>query len=200
LPHHFFLDAGAEALAAPFGLPAEGVAAWREAVPGRVVPAVAGAPRRFLPMRLGMIPMGRQTARKRPVLETIVNARAETLFAKPAFAGLARCLLPVGGWYEWTGEGRRRRQRRAVRMPGRPVIALAAVWDLWTAPGGTEVASLATVTCAPNAEVEAVHDRMPVILGEGAWPVWLGEAEGDPAALLVPAPDGSLAVEPAPER
>jgi len=200
LPHHFFLEAAAEALAAPFGLPAASAQPWREVVPGGVVPAVAGGPRRFVAMRLGMIPVGRQTARKRPVLETIVNARAETLFRKPAFAGLARCLLPVGGWYEWTGEGRRRRRRWAVRMPGRPVIALAAVWDLWRAPGGTEVASLATVTCAPNPEIASVHDRMPVILAPEAWPVWLGEAEGDPAALLVPAPGGTLAVEPAPER
>jgi len=198
VPHHFFLDA--TELAAAFGLPAEAVASWREAVPGDVVPVVAGGPRRFVPMRLGMIPMGRQNARKRPVLETIVNARGETLFAKSAFAGLARGLLPVGGWYEWTGEGRRRRQRWVVRMPGRPVMALAAVWDVWKAPGGAEVASFATVTCAPNAEVAAVHDRMPVILAPDAWPVWLGEAEGDLAALLLPPPDGILAVEPAPKR
>ncbi len=133
------------------------------------------------------------------MLETIVNARGETLFAKSAFAGLARGLLPAGGWYEWTGQGRRRRQRWAIRAPGQPVIALAAVWDVWQAPGGTEVASFATVTCAPSAEVAAVHDRMPVILDPAAWPIWLGEAEGDPAALLRPPPDGALSVEPAPE-
>jgi putative SOS response-associated peptidase YedK len=199
LPHRFFLDAPAEALAAHFGLPAGEILAWRDAVPGSVVPVVAGDPLRFLPMRLGMIPMGRRNARRRPVLETIVNARGETLFAKDAFAGLARGLLPVSGWYEWIVEGRRRR-RWAVRLPGSPVMALAAVWDVWKAPGGAEVASFATVTCAPNAEVAAVHDRMPVILAPEAWPVWLGEAEGDPEALLVPAPGGTLAVEPAPER
>lgn len=198
MPHHFFLEAPPEAVAAAFALPADAAAPWRDAVPGATVPVVAGTPRRLLPMRLGMIPMGRQNARKRPVLETIVNARSETLFTKSAFAGLARGLLPVNGWYEWTGN--RRRQRWAVRMPGHPVIALAAVWDLWQAPGGGEVASFATVTCAPNAEVAAVHDRMPVILAPAAWPLWLGEADGDPAALLVPPPDGTLAVEPAPER
>ena len=49
----------------------------------------------------------------------------------------------------------------ALRAPDRAVIAFAAVWDVWQAPGGAEVASLATVTCAPNADVAAVHDRMP---------------------------------------
>lgn len=198
MPHHFFLDAPPEAVAAAFALPAAAVR-WREAIPGATVPVVAGGPRRFLPMRLGLIPMGRQNARKRPVLETIVNARSETLFTKSAFAGLARGLLPASGWYEWTGKGRRR-QRWAVRMPGRPVIALAAVWDLWQAPGGTQVASFATVTCAPNAEIAAVHDRMPVILAPAAWPLWLGEVEGDPAALLAAPPDGTLSVDPAGER
>ena len=40
-----------------------------------------------------------------------------------------------------------------------------------------------------------MHDRMPVILAPAAWPVWLGEAPGDPAALMRPLPDGALAVE-----
>jgi putative SOS response-associated peptidase YedK len=149
-------------------------------------------------MRWGLIPMGRTNARGRPVLETIVNARSETLFAKSAYAGLGRCLLPVSGWYEWTGE-RRRKTRWAIRAPGRPILAFAAVWDLWRAPGGAEVASLATVTCAPNAEVAVVHDRMPVILGPDAWAVWLGEAAGEPAALMRPLPAGELVVEPAAE-
>ncbi len=57
------------------------------------------------------------------------------------------------------------------------------------------MASLATVTCAPNAEVAAVHDRMPVILAPADWSLWLGETDGDPARLLRPVPDGSLSVE-----
>ena len=146
-------------------------------------------------MRWGLIPMGRTNARGRPVLETIVNARSETLFAKSAFADLRRCLMPVSGWYEWTGE-RRRKTRWAIRAPGRrrssPSPRSGTVWQ---APGGAEVASLATVTCAPNAEVAAVHDRMPVILAPDDWPLWLGETQGDPARLLRPLPDGSLSVE-----
>ena len=121
------------------------------------------------------------------MLETIVNARSETLFAKSAFADLAP--LPDAG------QRLVRMDRRAPpqdplggpRRPAGPVIAFAAVWDLWQAPGGAEVASFATVTCAPNAEVAAVHDRMPVILAPDAWPLWLGETEGDPAPLLRPA-------------
>ena len=61
--------------------------------------------------------------------------------------------------------------------------------------GGAELASLATVTCPPNADVAPVHDRMPVILAPADWPVWLGEATGDAAALMRPLAEGALVVE-----
>jgi putative SOS response-associated peptidase YedK len=202
LPGRFFLTATVAELAGHFAASAEGIEETgprRDAAPGETVVAVVAADgRRLAAMRWGLIPMGRTNARGRPVLETIVNARSETLFAKSAYAGLGRCLLPVSGWYEWTGE-RRRKTRWAIRAPDRPILAFAAVWDRWRAPGGAEVASLATVTCAPNADVAAVHDRMPVILGPEAWAAWLGEAVGDPGLLMRPLADGELAVEPAPE-
>ena len=46
----------------------------------------------------------------------------------------------------------------------------------------------------------ALHDRMPVILEQQDWPVWLGEAEGDQAALLRSASDGLLRAWPADRR
>ena len=146
-------------------------------------------------MRWGLIPMGRANARGRPVIETIVNARSETLFAKSAFAGLsgAAWCRPAAGTSGRASAAARSAGRSA--RPGEPILAQAAVWDRWRAPGGAEVASLATVTCPPSAEVAVVHDRMPVILAPDAWPVWLGEAEGDAAALMRTVPEGVLTVE-----
>jgi putative SOS response-associated peptidase YedK len=161
-----------------------------EAAPGQVLPAVVWRDgRRVVAMRWGLIPMGRVNARGRPVLETIANARSETLFAKSAFAGLGRCIVAAAGWVEWTGK---RKVRWVIRAEG--IVAIAAVWDRWRAPGGGEVLSLATVTCAPTPEVAAVHDRMPAILEPGDWAGWLGEVPADPAALLRPFA-GPLAVE-----
>ncbi len=198
MPGRFFLTASAAELARAFDARADALAdsAPRlDAAPGEPVLAViADGGRRLVAMRWGLIPMGRTNARGRPVLETIVNARSETLFAKSAYADLRRCLMPVSGWYEWTGE-RRRKTRWRIRAPAGPILAFAAVWDRWQAPGGAEVASLATVTCAPNPDVAAVHDRMPVILAPDAWPLWLGETQGDPAPLMQPLPAGALLVE-----
>ena len=195
MPGRLFLTASVAEVAGRFGAATDLEELPCELAPGGLVPVVTAlGGRRLAVMRWGLIPMGRTNARGRPVMETIVNARSETLFAKSAFAGLSRCLVPASGWYEWTGE-RRRKERWTIRAPGEAVLALAAVWDRWRAPGGAEVASLATVTCPPSAEVAAVHDRMPVILAPAAWPVWLGEAPGDAAALLRPLPDGALIVE-----
>jgi putative SOS response-associated peptidase YedK len=43
-----------------------------------------------------------------------------------------------------------------------------------------------------NALMAPIHDRMPVVLEPTDWPLWLGEAEGDPATVLHPPADGVL--------
>ena len=65
-------------------------------------------------MRWGMIPVGRKNARGRPVMETILNARSETVFDKSAYEGVKRAVVPADGWYEWTGVSRRK-QPWAIR-------------------------------------------------------------------------------------
>jgi putative SOS response-associated peptidase YedK len=41
-----------------------------------------------------------------------------------------------------------------------------------------------------------LHERIRAIIDPHAWPTWLGEMEGDPAALLRPAGDEVLKVWP----
>lgn len=145
-------------------------------------------------MRWGMIPVGRVNARGRPVMETIVNARGETVFSKSAYSGTGRALVPVDGWYEWTGATRRKTAWRIRPADGAP-LTFAAITDVWRAPGGTEVAQVATVTCAPSADVAAVHDRMGVIVAPGDRATWLGGSSEAAAALCRPWPEGRLVVE-----
>lgn len=148
----------------------------------------------FVRMRWGIIPVGRKNARGRPVMETIVNARSETVFDKTAFAGVGRAVVIVDGWYEWTGEARR---KTAWRISGSGPLIFAAITDVWRAPGGREVAQVATVTCAPNADVAPIHHRMGVLLDRENVPTWLGGSEADVAPLMVPWPEGRLTVEEA---
>ncbi len=195
MPGRYFLTTPLADVAADFGAALEAVdpGPRRDVAPGGMVAAVIGGPRRMVDMRWGMIPMGRINARKRPVMETIINARSETLFKKTAFEGVNRAILPVNGWYEWTGKTRRK-IRWAITAPTSPILAFAAVWDVWKSPSGTEIASLATVTVDPSADVAPIHHRMAAILEPEDWAVWLGEAEGDPRACLRTYPDKRLRV------
>ncbi len=63
-------------------------------------------------------------------------------------------------------------------------MMLAGLWDVWKGVADETVRSFTIITTTANATARAVHDRMPVILELDNWPLWLGEAEGNPAELL----------------
>ena len=104
-----------------------------------------------------------------------------------------RCLVPVRAFYEShatervasekTGKPVRRQYR--FRLPGARAFLLAAV---------REGDCFSVVTTAPNASVDSVHDRMPLVLGPGESSVWLGP---DFARL---ADRSHVSLESAPER
>ena len=163
----------------------------RNIAPGEQV--VALTPNGLARLRWGIIPVGRVNARGRPVMETIINARSETVFDKSAFAGVGRAVLPVNGWYEWTGEKRRKTAWEITPVDG-GFLWFAAISDIWVAPGGREVAQLATVTCEPNDDVRPIHHRMAVILESADVPLWLSGSESDVAPLMTPWPTGRLKI------
>ncbi|MEL6645915.1 MAG: SOS response-associated peptidase [Pseudomonadota bacterium] len=144
-------------------------------------------------MRWGLIPVGRVNARGRPVMETIVNARSETVFAKSAYEGVTRCVVPADGWYEWTGK-KGRKTAWAIRAKSGAPLWFAAICDKWNGPGGHVVWQVATVTCDPNGDVRDIHDRMGVLLDVGDLDTWLTGDEAAASALMVSAADGSLKV------
>ena len=102
MPGRLFLTRPLTDIAAHLGADASGLSEdppRRNIAPGQDV--IACRPdRKLCRMRWGLIPVGRVNARGRPVMETIVNARSETVFAKSAFQGVARALVPAEGWYE----------------------------------------------------------------------------------------------------
>lgn len=144
-------------------------------------------------MRWGMIPVGRKNARGRPVMETIINARGETVFDKTAFEGVGRAVVPINGWYEWTGE-RRRKTAWRLTPTGGGVVGVPAIFDIWAGPGGVEVPQVATVTCEPNAEVRQIHHRMGVILKADQVATWLMGDAADASLLVQPLADGGVEI------
>lgn len=164
----------------------------RNIQPGQYVIALTSSG--FEPMRWGIIPVGRVNARGRPVMETIINARSETVFDKSAFEGVGRAVVIVDGWYEWTGEKRRKTAWRLYRTE--PLV-FAAITDVWSAPGGREIKQVATVTCEPNEDISPIHHRMGVLLEKEDIKTWLTAEVETASKLMKPWPNGRLTVEEA---
>jgi putative SOS response-associated peptidase YedK len=148
--------------------------------------------RRLQRMRWGLVP---SWASDLSGSARMINARAETLAARPAFrTALARrhCLIVADGFYEWTKGAAGGKQPWRITWPDQPPLAFAGLWDRWDqAADGTPLYSCTIVTVAANAVVRALHDRMPAILDPAAQDRWLDARHVDEAAacqLLRPLP------------
>ncbi|APX13549.1 SOS response-associated peptidase [Tateyamaria omphalii] len=196
MPGRFFLTDPVSDLTGALGVPAGTVGnepARQNIAPGQEIIVFDGALTR---MRWGIVPVGRVNARGRPVMEQIINARSETVFDKTAFDGVGRAVIPVNGWYEWTGEKRKKTAWR-IAPKGGGFLYFAAITDVWTAPGGLQVSQVAAVTCEPNADVAPIHHRMGVLLEPADLNTWMGEDLDAVKALMVPWPVGRLQIEEA---
>ena len=129
-----------------------------------------------------------------------INARSETVATSGMFRfafGKRRCLVPAGVFYEWKViEGTKQKQPYAVGRPDGQLMALAGIWEAYEEAGEPVVRTFALITTVANEEMREVHHRMPVLVNEQDWPVWLGETAGNPLTLLKPAPNRSLRVWP----
>jgi putative SOS response-associated peptidase YedK len=99
--------------------------------------------------------------------------------------------VPADAFYEWKVIAGSKQPYAIAREDGQP-MAFAGLWESFRWPDETVTRSFTILTTPPNAEMAALHDRMPVILEQLDWPVWLGAAEAEYAALLRAAPDGLL--------
>jgi putative SOS response-associated peptidase YedK len=102
-----------------------------------------------------------------------------------------RCPAPV--YCEWRDDPDGKTPFAIARVDGDPV-AFGGLWEEWRSPEGERLQTFATITTGANELLAPIQDRMPVIVEKADWPVWLGEVEGDPAALLRPAPKAVLQV------
>src|SRR5579883_3016362 len=125
-----------------------------------VVRQLTGRRRRLQPSRWGWRRAVKSAPGERPRERLIFNTVSETAFDKGLYRSAlsnGRCVVPATGFYEWTGDARDRRPIHFRRRDGR-LLLLAALVD--------ERGAFTVLTTAPNAEVRAVHDRMPAIRSE----------------------------------
>jgi putative SOS response-associated peptidase YedK len=157
-----------------------------------------GGGRRASFWRWGFVPSWALPGRwSRPPL---VNARVETAPSLPAFrqaARLRRALVPVTGFYEWGGDGPRRRPY-FLRAAGGEPLALGALWEERPLPAGGREPCFAILTTRASGDVEPLHSRMPVVVPPAWWDRWLTPAPDAEVweRVASPLPRGSLQVYP----
>jgi len=123
----------------------------------------------------------------------MINARAETLAEKPSFRTAfrrRRCLILADGFYEWRQEGQGLpKTPMYIKLASSKPFAFAGLWESWNSKDGSNILSCTIITTQPNAMMEKIHNRMPVILPEDAYPLWLEQGEADTtrlSELLIP--------------
>ncbi|HVV63498.1 MAG TPA: SOS response-associated peptidase [Pseudolabrys sp.] len=147
--------------------------------------------RQFALVRWGLLP---SWVKDPKTFTLLINARGESVLEKPAFRNAMRrrrCLIPADGFYEWQRAGERKRPFFVRPKSGKP-FAFAGLWETWTGPNGEEMETAAIVTTAANRTLAPIHERMPVVVPEDAFELWLNCAAVDAqtaAALIAPAPE-----------
>jgi putative SOS response-associated peptidase YedK len=139
--------------------------------------------------------VGKPSRGGEPTEKLIFNTVAETALEKAMFRAALRarrCVVPIDGFYEWTGPADARRPIRFHRPDG-GLLLLAGLYD--EPPGAPPAFTVLTTT--PNAMLAAVHDRMPVLLAPEDLATWLAAPE---PRLLKPAPEDWLVGTPANPR
>jgi putative SOS response-associated peptidase YedK len=170
--------------------------------------AVEGVARELRVVRWGLVPFW---AKDPSIGGRMINARVETVDAKPAFRrafAKRRCLLPADGFYEWLkveDRGKVRKQPFYIHRADGGVLAFAGLYELWrdsSVPDDHPQAWLWTtviITTSAEDEVGRLHDRMPMVVDPARWGDWLDPAGHDAAhvhALLAPAAASGLASYP----
>lgn len=164
--------------------------------PGTAIPAVRHRPsgREVAALRWGLVP---SWAKSDEPSARLVNARAETLAAKPSFRDALRsrrCVIPASGFYEWKSTGRTKQPWLFHRHDEQP-FALAGLWDHWSTPDRETVESCAVITTDANELMRPIHHRMPVMLTPEQCLRWLDPHVTDEASLallLVPPPEETM--------
>jgi putative SOS response-associated peptidase YedK len=109
-----------------------------------------------------------------------IHARAETIDTKPTFRDAfakRRGLVVVDSFNEGEEVTPKKTQQYVVTPKDRARLTIAVIWERWRGPGPVPLETFAMVTTPPNALIGTITDRMPAVIDDGDWPVWLGEVE-----------------------
>ena len=149
-----------------------------------VLRAGAGDEDEIALLKWGLVP---SWAKDPAVGNRMINARAETVAEKPAFRAAwkrRRCGILADGFYEWQTMPDGPKQPWFIRPVSNGPFLMAGLWEHWE-KGPEPLQTCTIITTAASQTMQAVHHRMPVILGPESLETWLhGEDPAAAAAIL----------------
>lgn len=131
----------------------------------------------------------------------IINSRGETIEEKPLFRNsfhIKRCILPADAFFEWKKDGGKK-IKHSISLKNRSLFSLGGIYGSFTDTEGAITECFSIITVAPNDLVSAIHNRMPLILGDSDVDLWLNKDSNieDIRKLLRPYPSDNMVLHPA---
>ena len=151
--------------------------------------------RHFVLVRWGFLPGFVKDVKAFPL---IINARSETLAEKPSFRNALRrrrCLFVMDGYYEWQRFAKGKSQPCLTRRTDHGPMGVAGLWEHLLTPDGSEIETACLITVPANRALGHIHDRMPAILEQPDFGLWLDTDERstpDAVRLLQPAAEDRM--------
>lgn len=139
--------------------------------------------RELVAVEWGLVPEWKKEIGDKP----LINARVETIEAKPSFRSSIkrkRCLVPFSGWYEWKSENGKKQPYLIEQSDGEPG-AFAGIWSTWHGPGGDFwLETMAIVTSATSGPMRPLHHRRPLVVTPDQYDAWLQPQDPLPRGFL----------------
>ncbi|MEL7159828.1 MAG: SOS response-associated peptidase, partial [Bacteroidota bacterium] len=116
--------------------------------------------------RWGLVPFW---AKDLKIGARMINARREGIEDKNSFRKPIRerrCLVLADSFYEWQRKDGKKYPHRILPASDE-LLVMAGIWESWrpkAEPDAPPVHTYSIITGAPNAEMEPLHDRMPMLL------------------------------------
>jgi putative SOS response-associated peptidase YedK len=146
--------------------------------PSQKLAVITGdTPRRLSYFKWGLVP---SWAKDISIGNKMINAKAETIFEKPAFKNAIksrRCLVPADSFYEWKQDKNNAPYR--VLLKNESPLVMAGIWETWKDAEGKPLQTFSIITTKANSMMQDLHNRMPVIVDISNKTKWLSSESSD---------------------
>jgi len=109
----------------------------------------------------------------------IINSRSETIHEKKMFKEAfekRRCIIPASGFFEWSDyTDQKPKPQYKVSVQDQPIMCMAGIYTKTIDTSGQIGWVFSIITREANADMMAIHPRMPLILGAEDLSSWLSQ-------------------------